>query len=73
MKDAPYVIAINPNYNENQKGLASMEYKFFNIKTGLGVNVNEVAPPQLNKSVIKNLKRRKVHVKFKYIGCAEQI
>ena len=50
-----------------------MEYKFFNIKTGLGVNVNEVVPPQLNKSVIKNLKRRKVHVKFKYIGCAEQI
>lgn len=45
MKDAPYVIAINPNYNENQKGLARMEYKFFNIKTGLGVNVNEVAPP----------------------------
>ena len=46
MKDRPYEIAINPNYDGYQKGLASMVYKFFDKKTGSGANVNEVLPQE---------------------------
>ena len=41
-----------------------MVCKFFNKKTGSGVNVNELAK-ELHKPVTKKLKRRKVYVRFK--------
>ena len=48
-----------------------MVYKFFDNITGSGVaskargNVNEVLAKELPKRVIKNLKRRKVYLRFK--------
>ena len=41
-----------------------IDIKFFNKKTGSGVNVNELAK-ELHKPVTKKLKRRKVYVRFK--------
>ena len=46
------------------KELASLVYKFFDKKTGLGANVNEVLVQELNKPVIKKSKRRKVYARF---------
>ena len=42
-------------------------YKFFDKKTGSGVNVNEVLAQKLNKPVATKFKRRKVYVRFKKI------
>ena len=41
LKDRAYEIARNYNYDGYQKVLASMVYKFFDKKTGLGGSVNE--------------------------------
>ena len=65
MKDRAYEIAINPNYDGYQRGLACLVYKFFDKKTGSGANVNEVLAQELHKPVIIILKRRKVHAMFK--------
>ena len=46
-------------------GLPTMVYKFFDKKTGLGINVNEQLPEELHKPVIENFKRRKVYARFK--------
>ena len=45
----------------------SMVYMFFDkkIESGAKVNVNEVLAQELNKPVIKNIKTRKMHVRFK--------
>ena len=54
-----YEIAVTPNYNEYQRGLTSMVYKFSDKKTrsettsNVGTNVNEVPAQELNKLVIK--------------------
>ena len=42
-----------------------MVYKVFDKKAGSGVNVSEELVEELNKSVIKKLKRRKVCARFK--------
>ena len=65
MKDRAYEIAINPNYDGYQRGLACLVYKFFDKKTGSGANVNGVLAQELHKPVIIILKRRKVHAMFK--------
>ena len=64
MQNRAYEIARNCNYDRYQRALGSMVYKFFNKKTGSGVNVNELAK-ELHKPVTKKLKRRKVYVRFK--------
>ena len=67
MGDREYEIAINPNYDGYQRGLASMVYKCFDRKIGLETkaNVNEVLAQELQKPVIKKFKRRKVYARFK--------
>ena len=40
MKDGAYEIARNCEYDEYQRVLASMIYKFFDKKTGSGASVN---------------------------------
>ena len=65
MKDRAYEIAINSKYDGSQKGLASIVYKFFDKKTGLGANVNEKLAQVLRKPVIKNFKRREVYARSK--------
>ena len=42
-----------------------MVYKFFNKKTGSGESVNEQLAEELNKPVIKIIKRRKLYARFK--------
>ena len=39
-----------------------MLYRFFDKKTGSGVNVNEKLAEELHKTVIKKFRRRKVYV-----------
>ena len=50
LKDKAYTIAINPKYDEYQRGLASMVYKIFNKKTGLGESVNEELAEELQNT-----------------------
>ena len=56
---AKITIAINPEYDRYQRGFASMVYKFFDKKTGLGASVNEKLAQELRKPVIKQFKRKK--------------
>ena len=64
MKDASYQIALSLKYNGCQRGLASMVFKFFDKKTGSGASLNEELVQELQKPVIKKLKKT-VHVGFK--------
>ena len=64
LKDRAYEIAINPEYDRYQRGFASMVYKFFDKKTGLGASVNEKLAQELRKPVIKQFKRKKVYTRF---------
>ena len=67
MEDRESEIAINPKYDEYQRGLASMVYKYFDRETGLETkaNVNEVLAQELQKPLIKKFKRRIVYARFK--------
>ena len=72
LKNKALKIATDPRVNGYQRGLASMVYKFFNERTkGSGINLqanslnNEVLAEELHKTIIKNLKRRKVFSSFK--------
>ena len=49
LKDRGYEIAINSNYEEYQRGLASMMYKIFYTKIGSRRNANEVVAQELHK------------------------
>ena len=40
MKKRSYEIAINPKFNEYQRWLASIVYKFFDKKKGLGAKAS---------------------------------
>ena len=42
-----------------------MVYKFFDKKAGSEINVNKQRVEELHKPVVKQLKKRKVHAKFK--------
>ena len=65
MKDRSYEIAKNPGYDGHQGALASMVYKFFDKKTGSEINANKQLSEELNKPVIKKLKKRKVYARWK--------
>ena len=65
MKDRAFEIARNCKYNGYPRALAIMVYKYFDKKAGLGVSVNNKLAEELNKTVMKKLKRRKVYAKFK--------
>ena len=73
LKYRTYKIARTRGYDEYQEALASMVYKLFDKKTGLGavetsraeVSVNEQLAEELHKPVIKKFKRRKVYARFK--------
>ena len=65
LKDRAYEIARNCGFDGYQRALASMVYKLFEKKTGLGISVNEQIAETFHKSLIKKLKRRKVYARFK--------
>ena len=73
LRDKAFNIAKDPKYDEYQRGLASMIYKFFDKKTkGSGVTTlanksaiesipqNEQLADELHKPIIKEIKKRKV-------------
>ena len=51
-KNRVYEIARNRNYDENQRALASIVYKFFDKKSGSGISANEQLAEELQKPVI---------------------
>ena len=71
LKNKVFNIAKDPKYDEYQRGLASMVYKFFDKKSeGSGVNTklgpqNPQLAKELHKPIIKKFEKRKVHAAFK--------
>ena len=66
MEDRAYEIAINRNYDWNQRTLARMFYIFFfDKKKRSGVSVNEQLTEELHEPVTKKFKRKKIYVRFK--------
>ena len=59
MRDRAYEIARNRKYDEFQRSLASMVYKFFDKKAASGVIVNEQRAEELHRPVIKNSKEER--------------
>ena len=73
LKDRAYGIARDRGYDGYQRALASMVYRFFDKKTGSGINVNEQLAGELHKPVIKESKRRKLYARFKDNVWAENL
>ena len=80
LRNRAFNIAKDQKYDGNQRGLASMVYKFFDKKsTGSGakhVNIkltpqNQQLAEELHKTIIRKFDKRKVHTAFKdkYLGC----
>ena len=73
LRDKAFHIAKNPKYDEYQRGLTSMVYKFFDKKSkGSGVANNEIKqnfqlPEELHKPIIKKFKKKKRL--FWILGC----
>ena len=74
LRDKAFNIAKNPKYDGDQRGLASMVYKFFDKKSaqlpdkavsGNGVNIplefNEQLAEELRKTIIRKFRKRKVY------------
>ena len=77
LKDKAFNIAKDPKYDGYQRGLASMDYRFFEKKTkGTGATLanksaiksipqNEQSAEELQKTIIRKFKKRKVYSTFK--------
>ena len=72
LRDKAFNIAKNPKYDEYQRGLASMVYKFFDKKTtdrGINMDTNNESPldlaEELHKPIIRKFKNRTVYSGFK--------
>ena len=68
LRDKAYDIASNPEYDADQRGLASMVYKFFDKKSmgsGIMKNSSLILADELHKPVIKKFNKRKVYLQFK--------
>ena len=70
LKDKAFKIANNPNYDDYQRGLASMVHRFFDKKSkGSGINEpNYRLANELHKPVIIKFKKKKFidHLKTKF-------
>ena len=68
LKNKAFAIASNPKYDEYQRMLASIFFKFFQKETSSGAGIkNEIKENQqlaneLHKPIIRKFKRRKVYV-----------
>ena len=70
MKSTAYEIARTCKYDRYQKPSASINYKFFNKKIGLGMRVNLNLAEELDKPVIEKYKRWKTYEIFKeWVQC----
>ena len=67
--DKAFNIAKNPKYDEFQRDLASMVYRFFDKKSSSGGSIknmwNQTLAEELNKPIIGKFEKRKVHSSFK--------
>ena len=65
-RNKAYDIASNPEYDGYQRGLASMVYKFFDIKSkGSGIASSSILADERHKLVIKKFNKRKVYSQIK--------
>ena len=67
MRDKAFKIASDPKYDGYQRGLASMVYKFFDIKpsgSGLVNEPNYQLANELHKLIIRKCKKRKIYSIF---------
>ena len=67
-KDKVFKIASDPKYDDYQRGLASMVYKFFDKKSSGSGIVNEPnyqLANELHKPIIRKFKKRKVYSSFR--------
>ena len=70
LKDRAFAIANNPKYDEYQRGLALIAYKFFDKKSkGSGIE-NEIEQNlqlanEIHKPIIRKFEKRKVYSSFK--------
>ena len=68
LRDKAFAIANNPKYDGNQRGLASIVYKFFDKKlkgTGIKSMPNQQLANELNMPIIRKFRKRKVYSSFK--------
>ena len=68
LRDKVFRIASDPKYDDYQRGLASMVYKFFDKKSsGSGIinESNDQLANELHKPLIKKFKKREVYSPFK--------
>ena len=68
LRDKAFKIASNPNYDEYQRGLASMLYMFFDKKSSGGAIrpvPNYQLANELHSQIIRNFKRRKLYSSFR--------
>ena len=68
LRDKVFRIASDPKYDDYQRGLASMVYKFFDKKSsGSGIinESNDQLANELHKPLIKKFKKREVYSSFK--------
>ena len=69
LRDKAFKMAIDQKYDEYQRGLASMVYKFFDKKSqrsGLASNKENIQlADELNKPIIRKFKKRKMHSSFR--------
>ena len=78
LRNKVFNIAKNPKYDGYQRGLASMIYKFFDKKSkGRGVNIplefNEQLAEELQKTVVRNFKKRTVYSGYKDNICGANL
>ena len=69
LRDKAFNIASNPKYDDYQRGLPSMDYKFFDKKSlGSGVNKEGLKlTNELHKPVVKNLRKERCILVLKTI------
>ena len=68
LRDKAYDIASNPEYDDYQRGLASMVYKFFDKKSmgsGTVKASSLILADELHKPIIRKFNKRKVDSQFK--------
>ena len=68
LRDKAFKIASNPNYDEYQRGLASMLYIFFDKKNSGGAIrpvPNYQLANELHRQIIRTFKRRKLYSSFR--------
>ena len=68
LKDKAFKIANNPNYDDYQRGLTSMVYKFFAKKSkrsGIFNEPNYQLTNEFHKTIIRKFKKRKVYSSYR--------